>query len=109
MAIDTRSHRPNNLVHNLWISGKSSNLSFVLLGETETSKLIMGFHDVISFHDRCEDREAIAIVKLCIIVVAVNASDLNLLSGFGRIYKVPEQYHFSVARKPTSRDRARRF
>src|SRR5579862_3454194 len=39
MAVDTRGHRPNNFIHNLWISGESANLSFIFICKAETSKL----------------------------------------------------------------------
>ena len=54
----------------------------VLLGEAEAGELVVGFDDVVRFEDGGEDGEAVFVVELGVVVVAVHAGDFDFFAGF---------------------------
>jgi hypothetical protein len=85
MAVNRGRNRFDDLVHNLGVTAEGADLPFILFGQPETSQLVMALDDVVRLNDSGEDREAVLVVQLCIVAVAVDAGNLNFLARLGRV------------------------
>ena len=56
-----------------------------------------------------ENGESVLVVELCIVAVAINTGDLDLLAGLCGVDQVPQKDDFAVSWETSSRDCTRRL
>jgi hypothetical protein len=109
MSVDRGCNRFDELVHDLGVTAQGTNLSLVLLSQPETSQLVVALDNMVCLDDSGEDGEAILVVQLCIVAVAINTSNLDFLTRLGRVNQVPEQDDLTMSGQTTGRNRTWRF
>ena len=69
----------------------------------------MRLDDVIRFEDGGEDWEAVPVVQLGGVRVAIDTCDFDFFAGFGAVDEVPEEDYLAVSGEAACRDRAGGF
>lgn len=104
VAVNRRRHRLDDTLADAFIAREIADRLLVLLRKTERRKEVLLLVDVVRLEDGRKDGEAVFDIERGIEVVAVDARNLNLVAGLGRIDQVPEQNDLAVAGKTTGRD-----
>lgn len=109
VTIDGRRHRLDDPLADPLVSRELPDCVLVLFGQAERGKQVLLLVDVVRLEHGRKDGEAVLDVKRRVKVVAVDASDFDLVSRFGRVDQVPQEDDFPVARQATGRNRAGRL
>ncbi len=89
VAVDAGRDRVDDFVHDMGISGELADLLLVLVCQAEAGELVVGLDHVVGLENGGEDGEAVPVVQLGIVVVAVDAGDLDFLAGLGLVDEDP--------------------
>ncbi|KAJ6443533.1 hypothetical protein O9K51_04712 [Purpureocillium lavendulum] len=109
VAIDAGGDGVDELVDDVGVPRQLADLVLVLLGHAEAGELVVGLDDVVGLEDGGEDGEAVAVVELRVVVVAVDARHLDLLAGLGAVDEVPQEDDLALPGQAAGGDGAGRL
>ena len=89
MPVNARCYRVDNLIHNVGVARQLANGLLILFCHSESSQLVVRLDHIVGFENCSKYREAVAVIELSIVVVAVDASDFDLLTRLCPVNKIP--------------------